>query len=102
MSLMWEIPRGNSNQLGQRFDMLRGVSYVRIYQRPYAQKSRRRELPWSSHKYLDPCDMSHREVITSISDVFIAECIMLCEATLRMLDLKHAYCVHCPAMTSVQ
>ena len=64
-------------------DMLRGVSYVRIYLRPYAQKSRRRELTWSSRKFLKPCDVLHREVITSISDVLIPECIMLCKARQR-------------------
>ena len=31
----------------------------------------------SSSKFLKPCDMSHREVITSICNVFIPECIML-------------------------
>ena len=40
--LKWEIPRGNSNQPGQRFDMLRGVSYVRTYSRANAQKSRQK------------------------------------------------------------
>ena len=45
----------------------------------------------SSCEFLKPWDMSHREVVTSISDVFIPECIMLCEATQPMLDLKHAY-----------
>ena len=43
--LTWEIPCGNSNQPWQRFGMLKGVSYIRIYLRPYAQKCRRRELP---------------------------------------------------------
>ena len=32
------------------------------------------------------------EIITVISDVLIPECIMLCKATQRMLDLKLAYC----------
>ena len=35
----------------------------------------------SSCEFLKPWDMSHMEVVTSISDVFIPECIMLCEAT---------------------
>ena len=42
-------------------------------------------------QFLKSCDTSHREVITSSSDVFIPECIMLCEATQHMLDLKLAY-----------
>ena len=37
--------------------------------------------------------MSSMEVITSISEVLIPECIMLCEATQRMLDLKLVYWV---------
>ena len=43
-----------------------------------------------SPKFLKSRDMSHRKVITSISDVFIPECIMLNEATQCMLDLKLA------------
>ena len=40
-------------------------------------------VPWNFRKFLKPWDMSHKDVITSISDVFIPECIMLCEATQR-------------------
>ena len=36
-------------------------------------------------------DMSHREVITSNSDDFIPEYIMICKATQRMLDLTQTY-----------
>ena len=45
----------NSMWLFQRFDMLRGVSYVCIYFRPYAQKCRWREWPWSSRQPLKSC-----------------------------------------------
>ena len=43
-----------------------------------------------SREFLKSCDMSLREVITSISANLIPECIMSCEATQRMLDLKLA------------
>ena len=45
----------------------------------------------SSSEFLKSCDILHREVITSIFEVFIPECIMICEATQRMLDLKLTY-----------
>ena len=65
--LKWEIPCGNSNQLVQRFDMLRGVSYVCIYLRLRPPEKQTEGAPASFESHATR--RIGKLVITRMSDV---------------------------------